>query len=104
MPDRPVGSTAPSPGGGEAAEPARARGAESRGLAPPVVMRKMSMLSSVQIKEANAHLAAVHRRVTELEQRLDAAERTVREQAERLMGKDRELQAAVRELAQRKDR
>ncbi|XP_078280310.1 vimentin-type intermediate filament-associated coiled-coil protein [Rhinoraja longicauda] len=67
-------------------------------------MRKMSMLGSVQIKEANAHLAAVHRRVTELEQRLEAAERTVREQAERLMGKDRELQAAVRELAQRKDR
>ncbi|XP_051894080.1 vimentin-type intermediate filament-associated coiled-coil protein-like [Pristis pectinata] len=64
----------------------------------------MSVLSPVQIKEANAHLAAVHRRLTELERRLEAAERTVREQAERLMGKDRELQAAVRELAQRKDR
>ncbi|XP_067824077.1 vimentin-type intermediate filament-associated coiled-coil protein-like [Heptranchias perlo] len=67
-------------------------------------MRRMSVLSPVQIKEANAHLAAVHRRVSELERRLEAAERTVREQAERLMGKDRELQAAVRELALRKDR
>lgn len=64
----------------------------------------MSVLSSVQIKEANAHLAAVHRRVTELERRLEAAERTVREQAERLISKDRELQAAVRELGLRKDR
>ncbi|XP_042198725.1 vimentin-type intermediate filament-associated coiled-coil protein [Callorhinchus milii] len=64
----------------------------------------MSVLSSVQIREANAHLAAVHRRVTELERRLEAAERTVREQAERLISKDRELQAAVRELGLRKDR
>ncbi|XP_078054183.1 vimentin-type intermediate filament-associated coiled-coil protein [Mustelus asterias] len=64
----------------------------------------MSVLSPVQIKEANAHLAAVHRRVTELERRLEAAERTVREQAERLMGKDRELQAAIRELTLRKER
>ncbi|GCC33410.1 vimentin-type intermediate filament-associated coiled-coil protein-like [Chiloscyllium punctatum] len=64
----------------------------------------MSVLSPVQIKEANAHLAAVHRRVTELERRLEAAERTVREQAERLMSKDRELQAAIRELTLRKDR
>ncbi|XP_072339002.1 vimentin-type intermediate filament-associated coiled-coil protein-like [Scyliorhinus torazame] len=67
-------------------------------------MRRMSVLSPVQIKEANAHLAAVHRRVTELERRLEAAERTVREQAERLMGKDRELQAAIRELSLRKER
>uniref|UniRef100_UPI00398F1348 vimentin-type intermediate filament-associated coiled-coil protein-like n=1 Tax=Pristiophorus japonicus TaxID=55135 RepID=UPI00398F1348 len=64
----------------------------------------MSVLSPVQIKEANAHLAAVHRRVAELERRLEAAERTVREQAARLMGKDRELQAAVRELGLRKER
>ncbi|KPP57470.1 hypothetical protein Z043_124800 [Scleropages formosus] len=64
----------------------------------------MSSPSPVQIKEANAHLAAVHRRVEELEQRLEAAERTVREQAESLIRKDEQLRAAAQEITEAKDR
>ncbi|KAM4809091.1 vimentin-type intermediate filament-associated coiled-coil protein [Rhinophrynus dorsalis] len=57
----------------------------------------MSVLSPLQIKEANAHLAALHHRVTELES-------TVREQAESLIRKDEQYRAAVREIADTKDR
>ncbi|MBN3306136.1 vimentin-type intermediate filament-associated coiled-coil protein [Amia ocellicauda] len=64
----------------------------------------MSLPSPVQIKEANAHLAAVHRRVSELERRLQAAENTVREQAESLIRKDEQLRAATQEIAQAKER
>ncbi|XP_005989901.1 vimentin-type intermediate filament-associated coiled-coil protein [Latimeria chalumnae] len=64
----------------------------------------MSLPSPVQIKEANAHLFAVHRRVAELEQRLEDTEKTAREQAESLIRKDEQLQAAVREIAKGKDR
>uniref|UniRef100_F7DSR6 EF-hand domain-containing protein n=3 Tax=Ornithorhynchus anatinus TaxID=9258 RepID=F7DSR6_ORNAN len=69
-------------------------GAASGGMAGP---------SPVQIREANAHLAAVHRRAAELEARLGAAERTVREQAESLIRKDDQLRGALRDLAQAKD-
>lgn len=72
-------------------EPARRPGAMS---APP----------PLQIREANAHLAAVHRRAAELERRLLAAERTVRAQAERLACHDQQLRAALDELARAKDR
>ncbi|KAM8939917.1 vimentin-type intermediate filament-associated coiled-coil protein [Pelodytes ibericus] len=54
-------------------------------------------LNPIQIKEANAHLAALHRRVAELEG-------TVREQAESLIRKDEQYRAAVREIADAKDR
>ncbi|XP_001376314.1 vimentin-type intermediate filament-associated coiled-coil protein [Monodelphis domestica] len=64
----------------------------------------MSGPSPVQIREANAHLAAVHRRAAELEARLGAAERTVREQAESLIRKDEQLRGALRELGRAKDR
>ncbi|XP_030640760.1 vimentin-type intermediate filament-associated coiled-coil protein [Chanos chanos] len=64
----------------------------------------MSSPSPVQIREANAHLAALHRRVTELEQRLEAAENTVREQAESLIRKDEQLRAATQEITEAKDR
>lgn len=64
----------------------------------------MSVPSPVQIKEANAHLAAVHRRVSELERRLAAAENTVREQAESLIRKDEQLRAATQEITEAKDR
>ncbi|KAE8631886.1 hypothetical protein XENTR_v10001347 [Xenopus tropicalis] len=57
----------------------------------------MSVLTPVQIKEANAHLAALHNRVAELES-------TVREQAESLIRKDEQYRAAVREIADSKDR
>lgn len=57
----------------------------------------MSALSTVQIKEANAHLAALHHRVAELEG-------TVREQAESLIRKDELYQAAIRDMADAKDR
>ncbi|XP_053869262.1 vimentin-type intermediate filament-associated coiled-coil protein [Malaclemys terrapin pileata] len=57
-----------------------------------------------QIREANAHLAALHGRVAELERRLGAAERTGRGQAESLIRKDGELRAALRELGAAKDR
>ncbi|KAK0156059.1 Vimentin-type intermediate filament-associated coiled-coil protein [Merluccius polli] len=60
--------------------------------------------SSVQIREANAHLAALHRRVAELEARLRAAEGTVREQAESLIRKDEQVRAATREITETKDR
>ncbi|XP_048832794.1 vimentin-type intermediate filament-associated coiled-coil protein-like [Brienomyrus brachyistius] len=63
----------------------------------------MSLPSPVQIKEANAHLAAVHRRVAELERRLGSAEKTVREQAESLIRKDEQLRAATQEIAEAKD-
>ncbi|XP_053318356.1 vimentin-type intermediate filament-associated coiled-coil protein [Spea bombifrons] len=56
----------------------------------------MSALSAVQIKEANAHLAALHHRVAELEG-------TVREQAESLIRKDEQYRAAMREIADAKD-
>ncbi|KAG5276096.1 hypothetical protein AALO_G00127850 [Alosa alosa] len=64
----------------------------------------MSSPSPVQIREANAHLAALHRRVAELEQRLEAAEKTVREQAESLIRKDEQLRAATQEITEAKDR
>ena len=64
----------------------------------------MSAPPPLQIREANAHLAAVHRRAAELEARLDAAERTVRTQAERLARHDQQLRAALDELGRAKDR
>ncbi|XP_031678456.1 vimentin-type intermediate filament-associated coiled-coil protein isoform X2 [Oncorhynchus kisutch] len=64
----------------------------------------MSSPSPVQIREANAHLVAVHRRVAELEQWLEAAENTVREQAESLIRKDEQLRAATQEIAEAKDK
>ncbi|XP_074834413.1 vimentin-type intermediate filament-associated coiled-coil protein [Carettochelys insculpta] len=64
----------------------------------------MSAPPVVQIREANAHLAALHGRVAELEGRLGAAERTVRGQAESLIRKDGELRAALLELGAAKDR
>lgn len=63
----------------------------------------MSAPQPLQIREANAHLAAVHRRAAELEARLDAAERTVRAQAERLARHDQQLRAALDELGRAKD-
>ncbi|XP_056407955.1 vimentin-type intermediate filament-associated coiled-coil protein [Hyla sarda] len=57
----------------------------------------MSALSTIQIKEANAHLAALHHRVAELEG-------TVREQAESLIRKDEQYQASVRVIFDAKDR
>uniref|UniRef100_A0A8C6D7V6 Vimentin type intermediate filament associated coiled-coil protein n=1 Tax=Moschus moschiferus TaxID=68415 RepID=A0A8C6D7V6_MOSMO len=64
----------------------------------------MSAPPPLQIREANAHLAAVHRRAAELEARLEAAECTVRAQAERLARHDRQLSAALDELGRAKDR
>lgn len=64
----------------------------------------MTSPSPVQIREANAHLVAVHRRVADLEQRLEAAENTVREQAESLIRKDEQLRAATQEITENKDR
>ncbi|XP_016337087.1 vimentin-type intermediate filament-associated coiled-coil protein-like [Sinocyclocheilus anshuiensis] len=64
----------------------------------------MSSPSPVQIREANAHLAALHRRVTNLEQRLEEAEKTVREQAESLIRKDEQLRAASQEITEAKDK
>ncbi|XP_077187946.1 vimentin-type intermediate filament-associated coiled-coil protein [Paroedura picta] len=58
----------------------------------------------VQIREANAHLAALHGRVAELERRLAAAEQTVRGQAESLIRKDREMCGALQGLREAKDR
>ncbi|KAM3915530.1 vimentin-type intermediate filament-associated coiled-coil protein [Leptodactylus fuscus] len=57
----------------------------------------MSSLSTVQIKEANAHLAALHHRVAELEG-------TVREQAESLIRKDEQYQISIRDMIGAKDR
>ncbi|XP_068127266.1 vimentin-type intermediate filament-associated coiled-coil protein [Hyperolius riggenbachi] len=57
----------------------------------------MSALSAVQIKEANAHLAALHHRVTELEG-------TIREQAESLIRKDEHYQAVIKNIVDTKDR
>lgn len=64
----------------------------------------MSAPPPLQIREANAHLAAVHRHAVELEARLDAAERTVRAQAERLARHDQQLRTALDELGRTKDR
>nr|XP_019566344.1 PREDICTED: vimentin-type intermediate filament-associated coiled-coil protein [Rhinolophus sinicus] len=64
----------------------------------------MSAPPPLQIREANAHLAAVHRRAAELEARLDAAECTVRAQAERLARHDQQLRSALDELGRTKDR
>ena len=64
----------------------------------------MSAPPPLQIREANAHLAAVHRRAAELEARLEAAECTVRAQAERLARHDQHLSAALDELGRAKDR
>ncbi|XP_048197851.1 vimentin-type intermediate filament-associated coiled-coil protein [Perognathus longimembris pacificus] len=64
----------------------------------------MSAPPALQIREANAHLAAVHRRAAELEARLEAAERTVRAQAERLSRHDQQLRTALEELGRAKDR
>jgi BMFP domain-containing protein YqiC len=58
----------------------------------------------VQIREANAHLAALHQRVVELEARLQTAENTVREQAESLIRKDEQMSAATREVTETKER
>ncbi|KAK2874487.1 hypothetical protein QQF64_003508 [Cirrhinus molitorella] len=66
--------------------------------------RDMSSPSPVQIREANAHLAALHRRVTDLEQRLEEAEKTVREQAESLIRKDEQLRATTQEITEAKDK
>lgn len=57
----------------------------------------MSTLSTIQIKEANAHLAALHQRVTELEG-------TIREQAESLIRKDEHYQAVLKDFVDTKDR
>lgn len=64
----------------------------------------MSSPSPVQIREANAHLIALHQRVVELEQRLEAAENTVREQAESLIRKDEQLRAATQDIIETKDK
>ena len=64
----------------------------------------MSSPSPVQIREANAHLSALHRRVVELERRLEAAENTVREQAESLIRKDEQLRATTQEITEAKDK
>ncbi|XP_029906008.1 vimentin-type intermediate filament-associated coiled-coil protein [Myripristis murdjan] len=64
----------------------------------------MSSPSPVQIREANAHLAALHLRVLELEERLQAAENTVREQAESLIRKDDQMRAATQEINETKER
>ncbi|XP_076880895.1 vimentin-type intermediate filament-associated coiled-coil protein [Brachyhypopomus gauderio] len=64
----------------------------------------MSSPSPVQIREANAHLAALHGRVADLEHKLDAAENTVREQAESLIRKDEQLRAATQDITEKKDR
>ncbi|KAJ1084912.1 hypothetical protein NDU88_005052 [Pleurodeles waltl] len=64
----------------------------------------MSILSPLQIKEANAHLVALHRRVAELEQRLGTTEETVREQAESLIRKDEQFRTTIREITEGKDR
>lgn len=64
----------------------------------------MSAPPPLQIREANAHLAAVHWRAAELERRLLAAERTMRAQAERLACQDQQLRAALDELGRAKDR
>ncbi|XP_016431037.1 vimentin-type intermediate filament-associated coiled-coil protein-like [Sinocyclocheilus rhinocerous] len=68
------------------------------------ILLDMSSPSPVQIREANAHLAALHRRVTDLEQRLEEAEKTVREQAESLIRKDEQLRAATQEITEAKDK
>ncbi|CAL8395307.1 unnamed protein product [Boreogadus saida] len=60
--------------------------------------------SSVQIREANVHLAALHQRVVELEARLQTAENNVREQAESLIRKDEQMSTATREVTETKER
>ncbi|XP_070787844.1 vimentin-type intermediate filament-associated coiled-coil protein [Pituophis catenifer annectens] len=81
-----------------------------RWAGPPRASSLSSMMSSsspptpVQIREANAHLAALHGRVAELERRLAAAERTVHGQAESLIRKDAEMRQAVFGLREGKDR
>lgn len=77
----------------------RVVGGTSQGL-----LGTMSAPPPLQIREANAHLAALHRRAAELETRLLAAERTVRAQAERLACQDQQLRAALDELGRAKDR
>ncbi|KAM9331417.1 vimentin-type intermediate filament-associated coiled-coil protein [Gastrophryne carolinensis] len=57
----------------------------------------MSALNAIHIKEANAHLAALHQRVAELEG-------TIREQAESLIRKDEHYQAVLRDVVDTKDR
>ncbi|XP_074926522.1 LOW QUALITY PROTEIN: vimentin-type intermediate filament-associated coiled-coil protein [Chelonoidis abingdonii] len=65
----------------------------------------MSAPPAVQIREANAHLAALHGRVAELERRLGAAERTVHGQAPSLIRKDGEpARGPLRELGAAKDK
>ncbi|XP_063146738.1 vimentin-type intermediate filament-associated coiled-coil protein [Candoia aspera] len=68
------------------------------------MMSSSSPPTPVQIREANAHLAALHGRVAELERRLAAAERTVHGQAESLIRKDAEMRQAVLGLREGKDR
>ncbi|XP_039194346.1 vimentin-type intermediate filament-associated coiled-coil protein [Crotalus tigris] len=70
----------------------------------PSMMSSSSPPTPVQIREANAHLAALHGRVAELERRLAAAERTVHGQAESLIRKDAEMRQAVFGLREGKDR
>ncbi|KAL7992863.1 hypothetical protein Chor_017119 [Crotalus horridus] len=67
------------------------------------MMSSSSPPTPVQIREANAHLAALHGRVAELERRLAAAERTVHGQAESLIRKDAEMRQAVFGLREGKD-
>lgn len=74
------------------------------GVEPALRPGAMSAPPPLQIREANAHLAAVHRRAAELERRLLAAERTMRAQAERLAYHDQQLHAALDELGRAKDR
>ncbi|XP_062815841.1 vimentin-type intermediate filament-associated coiled-coil protein [Anolis carolinensis] len=74
---------------------------DRRGRPRPARWPLSAMSSS--IREANAHLAALHGRVAELERRLAAAEETVREQAQSLIRKDGQLRRALSELRQGKD-
>lgn len=74
------------------------------GVGPARQPGAMSAPPPLQIREANAHLAAVHRRAAELERRLLAAERTIGAQAERLACHDQHLRAALDELGRAKDR
>ncbi|XP_053147722.1 vimentin-type intermediate filament-associated coiled-coil protein [Hemicordylus capensis] len=87
--------------GGRRLGATRGRGAWPGGMASSSASGSPS---AVQIREANAHLAALHGRVAELEQRLAAAEETVRGQAESLIRKDGQMRRALAQLRQSKER
>ncbi|CAI5799226.1 Hypothetical predicted protein [Podarcis lilfordi] len=70
----------------------------------PAALASSSPPTPVQIREANAHLAALHGRVAELEARLAAAEETVRGQAGSLIRKDAETRRALEEIGRQKGR